>query len=190
MDVQLSKKAKLIIGVAAVILIAPLYLASNPGMEKIIKSQWDRADDAKTPVNLYRAMVFYNATYREAKMEELAKEWLKHYGGDETEKELGQRYMSWGELRERTFPFDPETNPRPPQRGEDYRPTPHPLTADVLNMWALHLENNHQLQMAVHLYNCVDDEKYATQWGIQRDPEAVKTAHGGVIRNGSGSRSF
>jgi hypothetical protein len=186
-DVQMSKKAKVAIAIALVLAAAPLYFASNPGMEKIVKSQWDKASETKTPENLYRAMVFYNATWREDKMEALAKEWLKHYGGDESEKDFTHRYHCWEPtLAARTFPYDGETAIRPAQKGEDF----HPLTAKVLILWAKHLENNHRLQEAVHLYKIIDNEAYCTQWHIERDPDSYKQAVAGIQRNTSGSRSF
>jgi len=189
LDVTISKKGKIAIAVFLVLAAAPLYIASNPGMDRIVKGLWDKADDPKTPETLVKIMWFYGITWRDDKMETLAHEWLKHYGGDETEKDKGQRYDSWDALEASTFPFDAE-HKRPEQKGEDYRPTPHPLTGKVLIMWANHLEDGHQLQQAVHIYELLDNEAYCTQWNLQRDPEVMKAAQAGRTRNGSGSRSF
>ncbi|MEZ0228558.1 MAG: hypothetical protein ACAI25_08020 [Planctomycetota bacterium] len=191
MDVQMSKKAKIAIAIVMVLAAAPLYFASNPGMDRIIKSQWDKASETKTPENLYKAIVFYGISWREDKQEELIKEWLKHYGGDESEKEFPFRYHCWEPiLLNRTFPYDGEAHVRPPQKGEDFRPTPHPLTAKVLIIWANHLENNHRLQEAVHLYKLIDNQEYCSKWNLERDPDSYKQAVSGIQRNGSGSRSF
>ena len=190
MDVQLSKKAKIAIVIVLFVSIAPLYLASNPGTDKIAKQLWDKADDTKTPEGLYKLMVFFDATWRDEKAADLAKEWLKHYGGDETEKDVPVRYQCWGDLKDRTFPYDAETMHRPPQRGEDFRPHPHPLTAKVLIRWASFLEDRHRLAEAVHIYTLLANEKYCADWQLTVDPESKKNAMSGVTRNGTGSRSF
>ncbi len=191
MDVTMSKKWKVVIAIALVVLAAPLYIASTPGLERITKSLWDKSTETKTPESLYKVMRFYDATYREDKMEALAKEWLKHYGGDEGEKEFPMRYHCWEPtLEARTYPYDGEAHVRPAQKGEDFRPTPHPLTAKVLIMWAKHLENQHRLHEAVHLFKLIDNEEYCKKYSIERDPEALKEAISGVQRNGSGSRGF
>jgi hypothetical protein len=191
----MSKKAKLIVGLALFIAAAPLYLASNPGMERIAKGLWEKADDAQTPERVYWMIRFYNMTWRDDKGEALCKEWLRHYGGDESEKDVGKRFDSWDRAPdgrptpENSFPYD-DQNKRPPQKGEDFRPTPHPLTGRVLIIWGGRLEDGHQLQQAVHIYELLNDEKYCEQWAITREPEVQKAAISGVQRNGSGSRSF
>jgi len=195
LDVQLSKKAKIIILIVLIVAAAPLYACSNPGLDKITKSLWEKGDDPETPKKIYWITQLYAWTWREDKGVDLAKEWLRHYGGDETDKAALKRWDSWDPPKDpdgkpmSTYPWD-ETGPRPPQKGEDYRPEPHPLTGKVLIFWANHLEDVHQLQQAVHIYELLNDENYCNQWKIQRDPEVAKAALAGITRNSSGNRSF
>src|SRR5207244_300471 len=53
MDVTLSRKAKAIILVGVVVAAAPLYFASNAGMDRICGNLWTKADEAKTPEQLW-----------------------------------------------------------------------------------------------------------------------------------------
>lgn len=185
MDVTISKKWKLVILVALVLAAAPLYFASGPGMERITKQLWARSTESDTPVKLYKAISFYNYTMRDGDADTLAMEWLKHYGGDETLKaDKNYRFNSWDDT---ICPWN-DDNPRPAQNGEDYRPTPHPLTARVLMMWADHLENGHRLAEATHIYTLLTNDAYCKEYNLQVDPDVLKEAQKGVQRNSSGAR--
>jgi hypothetical protein len=188
-DVTISKKWKIVIVVCLVLAALPLYLASNPGMKMMVGKCWEKSTDAKTPENLFRLAQLYNASSREDDMQELIIKWLQHYGGDETEKDPGQRWDTWDPKPQNAYPWD-EEHPRPEQKGEDYRKTPHPLTGRALIMWANNLEDHHRLAEAVHIYNFLANETYCNQWGMTKDPEVYKRATEGIQRNSTGNRSF
>jgi hypothetical protein len=188
-EATISRTGKIAIAVALLLLVAPIYLLSKPGLYKVYGitvspdgsvTGWDRAGDAQTPERILAMAQVLDNTYREAECEEILWAWIDHYGGDETEKPDQSRFCSW-----KPFPWT-EEKPRPPQHGEDYRKTPHPLTGKVLLLLGERLERVHLYQQATHVYNIIMDD---TQ-GLNTDPEVRSRVTQGILRNGSGRNSF
>ncbi len=178
MEQNLSKKAKLVILVAVLILAFPLYALSDLGMGRWTQAAWDNAGDSESPERLLKYAKLYGLTMRKDKENDLLEEWLKHYGGDETEKDPGARYITW-----KPYPWSDET-PRPKQKGEDYRSSPHPKTAEVLVTIAEHYEDARQYQPSQHLFEIVMNDAS----GLPKDDAAHERARLGIQR--SRSRSF
>ena len=189
MDTTISKKGKIVILVALLILAAPLYLTSTSGIYRVAGIQTNSdggvtgfapADDAKTPDRILTAARFLNNTYREPEAEAVLEQWLDHYGGDETEKDPQQRFITW-----RAYPYSDE-KPRPPMHGEDYRKEPHPSTAQALILYGERMERLHYYQNSKHIYDIILSEGFP----FYKDTDARTRAQKGVDRNGSGRNNF
>jgi len=181
-DVNISKKWKVIILIGVVIAAAPLYLLSASGMERQVDALWDRADDEKTPDRLLTYARVYNATWREEECQTLLLKWIEHYGGDETEKEQTSRYISW-----QPYPYNGDDHPRPAQHGMDYRKEPHPQTARVLFMIGERLERTHSYGEMKHTFKLILDDP---QGLLKPDADIMKRAQLGIDRNSSGRSNY
>ena len=180
MDTTISRKGKIVILVAILILAAPLYLTSTPGIQRFLDSAWANADDPKSPDRILTLAKFLNNTYREPEAEAVFEQWLDHYGGDETEKDPQQRFITW-----RPYPYSDE-KPRPQQHGEDYRKEPHPSTSTVLILYGERMERLHYYQNSKHIYDIILSEGFP----FYKDTDARTRAQKGIDRNGSGRNNF
>src|SRR5580658_8351679 len=95
MEANMSRKAKVIVAVVIAVLAFPLYALSDLGMDRWIGRAWDRSDDTNTPEALLSYIHIYDTSWREEKAEALLVEWLKHYGGDESERDANEKYCTW-----------------------------------------------------------------------------------------------
>jgi hypothetical protein len=180
-EATISKKGKIIILVCLVLAAAPIYLLSMTGVQHFVDQAWEHADDSRSPEKILWWANLLNNTYREPEAEALFVEWLKHYGGDETETDQNLRIISW-----QPYPWNNDDHPRPPQHGEDYRKDPHPLTAKVLVLYGERLERMHQYQQAVHIFSIITNDTLP----FSKDTEVRARAQKGIDRNGSGRNQF
>jgi hypothetical protein len=146
-----STKAKIAAAIAAVLIGAPIYLFSDGSMRDRTEEAFNRGGgrpmtpksppidrgvgpthirDPEAAKQLVFIMKVYKYTFRQDDAYiSLIRDWLRRYGGDDSEWPDDERY----------FPgttFWTDEDPRP----DYYNKMPHPLTARVLSYWADYYE--------------------------------------------------
>jgi hypothetical protein len=163
---EMQKKTKVLIAIGLFILIFPTFAISGYGMDLWHRKLMEKDTDPRTPQRLITLIRTYQITYRQEKAEELIKEWLDRYGGDELEKPPEDRWLTWEK------PKWDEDHPRPAA----WNKVPNKLTATVLCIYAEHMEGAHFYQFSKHLFEMVP-KYFPTEAG------ALERANKGLFRD-------
>lgn len=146
-----SRKAKAIVLGILLVAFCPIYFLSDYGLNKRVEGLWANETDPRTPEKLLQVAWIFDCTWRPEQADEIAKAWLKRFGGDETEFLADMQPEGITRYLQFEGAWWTEENPRP----EAWPKIPHPMTPEALVMLGEHLERNRRYQECKHLFKIV-----------------------------------
>jgi hypothetical protein len=162
-----TTKTKIMIVVALIILFLPIYMISEPGLQRTMKGAYAQRDLPSSPTTIYRCARVYEISLRPDKADQVYREWLRHYGGRWGRIQVGEQfgYFPWE--------LDGANETALPKPVSD---VPHPLTPDILNRIAMHYEKDREYGKAKFLWAVILTY-------FKDNPDGVKQASAGIARD-------